>query len=331
MSKINFTSIKVQQIIVVSSVVLFAIKITAYFYTNSIAVLTDALESIVNVVASFIGLYSLILSSKPRDEDHPYGHRKVEFISSAIEGILIAIAGVLIIYESIINLTHPHILANLNVGIVLITISALVNYMLGRWCKKAGAQNSSPVLVGTGAHLQSDTYSTVGLIIGIVIIKLTHLVWLDSVVASVFAIVIIYSGYKIIRKSISGIMDESDMEVVDKIITILNTHRNNNWIDVHNLRVIDYAGFYHVDCHLTVPYYLNINEGHALMDELTDVLKNEFENSIEFFIHIDGCIEKQCSLCAIKNCSVRKTEFISKFEWTQKIILSNAKHILNEK
>ena len=328
MKKTNFSTKHIQQIIVVAAIILFIIKIGAYYLTNSVAVLTDALESIVNVVASLIGLYSIILSSKPRDENHPYGHRKIEFISSAIEGILIAIAGVVIIYESIINLLHPHQLANLDLGILLIAFSAIVNYVLGWWCKIHGTKNASPVLIGTGVHLQSDTYSTIGLIVGIIILKLTDLFWLDSAVAILFAFIIIFSGYKILRRSLSGIMDESDLKVVEKIIELLNKNRKPTWIDVHNLRVIDYAGFYHVDCHLTVPYYLNINEGHAIMDELTDVLKNGFENNIEFFIHIDGCIEQQCVLCQVNNCNYRKSDFAANFPWTQKTLLSNAKHTL---
>ncbi|MEQ1734409.1 MAG: cation diffusion facilitator family transporter [Bacteroidia bacterium] len=329
MKKNSFSTIRIQQIIVVSAVFLFVIKIAAYYYTNSVAVLTDALESIVNVVASIIGLYSIILSSKPRDEDHPYGHRKVEFISSAIEGVLIALAGFIIIYEAIINFLHPHALGNLDIGIVLVALSAVINYVLGWWCKINGKKNNSPVLMSTGAHLQSDTYSTIGLIVGIIIIKFTNYAWIDSGVAILFSFIIIFSGYKIIRKSLSGIMDEADAEVVDKIIAIVNNNRRANWIDIHNLRVIDYAGFYHVDCHLTIPYYLNIKQGHAIMDELTDVLKNEFENNIEFFIHIDGCIATQCSLCNVSNCSYRSQPFVTNFTWTQKIILSNAKHVLH--
>ncbi|MBC7411604.1 MAG: cation transporter [Bacteroidia bacterium] len=324
-----FSTIRIQQIIVVSAVLLFILKIVAYYLTQSVAVLTDALESIVNVVASIIGLYSIILSSKPRDEDHPYGHRKVEFISSAIEGVLIAIAGFIIIYHAILNFLHPHTLANLDIGIVLVALSAIINYVLGWWCKANGKKNSSPVLMSTGEHLQADTYSTLGLIVGIIIIMNTNYTWIDSVVAILFSFFIIFSGYKIIRKSLSGIMDEADAEVVNKIITIVNKNRSVNWIDIHNLRVIDYAGFYHVDCHLTIPYYLTIKEGHIIMDELMDLLKNEFENNIEFFIHIDGCIATQCSLCSVSKCSYRSQPFVRNFIWTKKIILANTKHTLN--
>lgn len=127
-----------QKLLVVVSVVLFAIKIIAWLLTGSVAILTDALESTVNVIAGFIGLYSVILSSKPKDREHPYGHGKVEFISSAIEGILISIAGIIIIVEAYDNLQHPHTLKQLDYGLLLVAITALVNYIVGHLCVKKG-------------------------------------------------------------------------------------------------------------------------------------------------------------------------------------------------
>jgi len=321
-------TIRLQRILVIVSVALFVIKMLAWILTGSVAILTDALESTVNVVAGFIGLYSIILSAKPKDKEHPYGHGKVEFISSAIEGILITIAGLVIIYEAIRNLWTPHELKQLSWGLILVAFSAIINFVVGHICVQKGRKENSPILIASGSHLKSDTYSSLGLIVGIVLLLVTGYHWIDSIAALVFACIIILTGYKIIRKSVSGMMDEIDTEIVKEIVTVLNKHRDTNWIDIHNMRVIDYAGFYHIDCHLTVPYYINIDEGHEILDSLTDMLKEHFKNKVEFFVHIDGCIQTQCSLCSIQPCLKRSASFSKQLIWTEEMILSNQKHQL---
>jgi cation diffusion facilitator family transporter len=324
-------SIKIQKLLVAVSVLLFIIKIVAWKLTGSVAILTDALESTVNVIAGFIGLYSIVLSSKPKDKEHPYGHGKVEFISSAIEGTLISIAGMIIIYEALDNLIHPHELKKLDHGLILIAITALVNYFVGFYCVKKGKANNSPILVASGSHLKSDTYSTIGLLVGLLFVIITGYKWIDSLAALVFAFMIIFTGYKIIRKSISGIMDEKDAEIIDEIVDVLNKNRNRNWIDIHNIRVINYAGFYHIDCHLTVPYYINVNEAHFILDSLTDIINEHFQNRVEFFIHVDGCLSSQCPICNLPNCEKRSMQFVKTIDWTHQNIISNQKHRLDEK
>lgn len=324
----NKTSpVQTQKLLVAISVVLFVVKMLAWILTGSVAILTDALESTVNVIAGFVGLYSLIVSSRPKDQDHPYGHGKVEFISSAIEGTLILVAGALIIYEAILNLWHPHALKKLDYGLILVGSTAVLNYILGHYCERKGQKEKSPILISSGVHLKSDTYSTLGLLLGIALLWFTGYNWIDSAVAILFALLIMYSGYRILRKSVSGIMDEQDDDIIAEIVAVLNEHRQARWIDVHNMRVINYAGFYHIDCHLTVPYYFNVNEGHQVLDTLTSTLTAHFQDKVEFFIHIDGCIPtEQCSICKIENCSVRQSAFVELLPWTPDNILSNQKH-----
>ncbi len=176
-------NLRTQRWVVTVAVILFILKIVAYFLTHSVAILTDALESTVNVIAGFIGLYSLYVAAKPRDEDHPYGHGKAEFLSAAVEGTLILIAGLIIIYESISNFIHPRALQKLDFGIILVAITALINFVVGGISIKRGKKNDSLALVASGKHLQSDTWSTLGIIFGLILIRFTGLIWLDSVVA----------------------------------------------------------------------------------------------------------------------------------------------------
>ena len=300
----------------------------AWYLTGSVAILTDALESIVNVVAGLIGIYSLYVSAKPKDEDHPYGHGKVEFISAAVEGTLITVAGMLIIYEAMVNLIHPHNIQKLDYGIILVAGTALINFVTGTICLRTGIKNNSLALIASGRHQRTDTYSTLGIITGLVLIYLTKLIWLDSVVAIIFAVIIIFTGYKIVRTSIAGIMDETDMLLLRRLVDLLNKERKENWIDLHNLRIIKYGSTLHMDCHLTVPWYLNVLEAHAEIEELGHLVKNEYGEAVELFVHSDGCQEFSCRICSKKDCLVRLHDFEQRIQWTIENIARDSKHRL---
>jgi cation diffusion facilitator family transporter len=322
-------NIKIQRWVAILSVVLLVVKLAAYFITHSVAVLTDALESIVNVVAGFIGLYSLTVSARPRDEDHPYGHGKAEFLSASIEGSMIFIAGIMILYKSVDTLIHPRQIHELDTGILLIGIAAVVNFIMGSICIRTGKKNNSLALVASGRHLQSDTYSTIGILVGLTLIYFTRVNWIDSVVAIVFGILILYTGYKIVRSSIAGIMDEADRELLQQMVNLLNKNRRVNWIDLHNLRIIKYGSLLHLDCHLTVPWYLNVNEAHAEIEALGELVRKEFGNALELFVHSDGCLEFSCRICDKLDCPVRKHNLEKKVLWTVENISSDHKHTVD--
>ena len=319
-------NLRVQRWVVFVAILLFIIKIVAYFLAHSIAILTDALESTVNVIAGFIGFYSLYVSAKPRDRDHPYGHGKAEFLSSAIEGVLIIIAGLVIIYEATNKLLNPSHLHQLHYGITLIVLSAIINYVMGFIAIRKGKKNKSLALESSGRHLQSDTYSTLAIIAGLVLIYFTKLEFIDSIVAILMACIIIFIGYRITRKSIAGIMDEADLKILTELVELLNRHRRPNWIDVHNLRVIKFGSVLHVDCHLTVPWYLNVLEAHKETEALTRLIRNKFGEMMEFFVHVDGCIEPSCPICSKDDCQERLHPFQEKINWTLENLISDKKH-----
>lgn len=321
-------NLKIQRLVVVVGLVLFSMKILAWYITSSVSILTDALESTVNVVASFVGLYSLILSAKPRDVEHPYGHGKVEFISAGIEGTLITVAGLVIIYEAINNLRHPHEIGSLDYGILLVAGAAAVNFGVGYVAVKRGNKNNSLALIASGKHLQSDTYSSLGIIAGLVLMRLTGWAWVDSVVALIFAFVIIFTGIKIVRSSVAGIMDEADSELLDKAVALLNERREENWVDIHNLRIIKYGSVLHLDFHLTVPWYLNVHEAHTEVDKIDRLVKEKFGESVEMFVHTDGCLDFSCQICSKHDCPERKAAFVKRLEWEVGNISSNLKHRL---
>ncbi len=328
MLKKSRQNIRVQLLIVCIAIILFFIKIFAWYRTGSVAILTDALESIVNVVSAFIGLYSLYISAKPKDRNHPYGHGKIEFISASVEGVLILLAGIFIIYESIQRLIIPKQIQELDIGLILIVISAVVNYAAGKLAIHRGKTNHSAALSASGKHLITDTYSTIGIILGLALLYLTGWYWIDSVTAMLFGVLIITSGYKILRESLGNIMDEYDTQLITSMIGALNLQRRDNWVDLHNLRIIKYGSLLHVDCHLSLPWYFNVIEAHQEVDNLEQKVAEVCGENVELFVHVDACQDFSCSLCVKEDCEVRKSPLISRMEWTLENVISEERHRL---
>jgi len=290
--------------------------------------LSDALESIVNVLAGAIGLYSLYVASKPKDKEHPYGHGKAEFISAAFEGSLIIAAGLIIFYESISAIFKPSELHSLENGLWVLLVTAFLNLFAGLIAKRMGTKNKSLALISSGQHLILDSFTTFAVSIGIGIVLLTNITGIDAILAILMSFWIIYNGYKIIRASLAGIMDEADLALLEEVVSELNKNRNVQWVDLHNLRVIKYGSLMHIDCHLTVPWFLNVNEAHQVVEEFTNLIKNKFGASIEFFVHTDGCMSYSCPICLAENCAQRKAPFEQKLDWTIENVLSDLKHQL---
>jgi cation diffusion facilitator family transporter len=307
-------------------IILMFIKGAAWVITGSNAILSDALESIVNIFAGAFALFSLILAARPKDLNHPYGHGKIEFLSATIEGSMIAIAGVFIVLKAIYNLFFPDTIHALNVGMALTVIAGFVNGAMGYALLKRGQKVHSITLISGGKHLLSDAWSTLGLIIGLALILFTDLIWIDNAVAILFGGYILYTGVRILRKSIAGIMDEVDFEVLQPLMQQINEHRSERWIDLHNLRVIRYGSTLHIDCHMTLPWYLNVKEAHEEADRIEKEVHHSGGMPLEWFVHIDPCHEGSCKICTIQNCNVRLHPFEHKIVWNASNLLQNRNH-----
>jgi cation diffusion facilitator family transporter len=318
--------IRIQRYIAFLSVVLFLAKLWAWYLTHSVAILTDALESTVNVITGFIGLYSVLLAAKPRDTNHPYGHGKAEFISSAVEGALIGIAGLFIIYEAVAQLLHPQEIKELNIGIIITVVAGAINCAFGIYAVRIGKKNRSLTVEAAGQHLLSDAYSTLAIVIGLVLLLFTGWEWLDSAIAIVFSLFIIYTGYKVLRRSLAGIMDEADETLLKNVVHILQQNRKPQWIDLHNLRVIQYGDVLHVDAHMTLPWYYRVADAEKEIRSLEHLIQEHFGGKVELFIHIDGCMPYSCKLCAIENCPVRQESFKGQIQWNLENVWANHKH-----
>lgn len=304
--------LKVQKRIVLVSFVILIAKFIAYYVTHSVGVLTDALESIVNVVAGAVSLYSLHLAMQPQDRNHPFGHGKIELISASSEGILIIIAGIMIIYEAVKRLLFPVEIQKLDIGIYIIAFSGVINYLLGTYSIRTGKKHNSVALVAGGKHLHSDTYSTIGLVIGLLALFFTKISWIDSALALLFGGIIIFTGISILRQTITGLVDHADEQLLGEMVTVLNENRQSEWIDIHNTKIIKSGNYLYIDCDLTVPWYYTVEAGHNLGSQLKDVLNQKYGNRIQLTIHIDPCNITQtckCEKCMLVKCPHRQKPF----------------------
>ncbi len=320
MSKAADDNFEFQKIIVVLGFTLMAIKFIAYALTGSVAILTDAMESIVNVVAACIGMYALYLSAQPADRSHPFGHGKIEIISSAIEGTMIMVAGGLIILESAQSFLNPGVVSSLDIGLVLVAIAAIANYAVGRAAIRKGHKNRSPALEASGRHLCSDTYSSIGIIIGLMVVYATQLMgvdawWLDPAIAAVFGFIILYTGAHVIKKSADDTMDRADEDLISEMTDIINEYRHDDWIDVYNLRLIKYGPKIFVDMKVVFPRGMTLEEEAIEKREIDEAVMAKYGDSVETSINPIPCSEFNCRHCQ-RNCFERAMPFESELEWT---------------
>ncbi len=301
-------------------------KFGAYFLTASNFVLTDAAESIVNVIASSFAFYSIYLSALPRDENHPYGHGKVEFFSVFIEGALIGIAGCVIIVKSVYSFFFPNIIHDLFTGAIIIGITGAVNGALGYYMIRKGKELRSMTLDADGRHLLADTVTSGGLVVGLLLIEFTGILWLDSALSILVGLYIVYSSYKLVRKSVGGLMDEADFQVVTDIINVLSEKRREAWIDVHNLRAQKYGHELHIDCHMTLPSYFDLNTVHTEISLVDKMINKDMGIKTELFIHADPCLPDCCHYCSMPNCPIRSEAQTETIAWTLEKVVRNKKH-----
>jgi len=295
---------------------MLAIKTSAYFLTNSAAIFSDALESVVHIAATAMALYSVILSSRPPDDSHPYGHGKIEFVSAGIEGTLIVIAAVGIIYEAVHGLTTGRVLVELDVGIYLTLGASVINLALGWFLIKRGRATDSITLIADGKHVLTDSYTSFGVVAGLGLVKLTGFELLDPIVAIIVAANILRSGYELVRISIGGLMDESDAETLALIRDVVNKYRTPEWIDLHHLRVIRSGRMRHVNFHLAIPFYWNVARAHAFEKEITSQISESLGGGSQVLIHLDPCKPNLCRMCQVDPCLERKSQCDSGQHWT---------------
>lgn len=293
----------------VIGVLVLGIKFWAYWMTRSQAIFSDALESIVNVVAAAIGIAVIRLASKPADKDHPYGHGKIEFFSAAFEGGLITFAAIVICVEIAKSATSGSEIRELDSGLIISAVAGLINLVLGLYLKNVGTKQSSIALKASGQHLISDFLTTVAVVVGIFLIKFTGLLWIDSVVAGVIAIQLGFTGLRLVSTSVGGLMDAEDKSLIGQIGALFDKHLISGIIRIHHTRVIRSGRYYHVDAHVVVPEFWNVMTAHDETQRFSQQIFNSNSFEGEFHFHIDPCQRAYCRACDLENCPVRAIPF----------------------
>ena len=312
----------------VVSVGLLAIKFYAYHLTHSQAVLTDALESIINVFTSGFAFYSLYLAELPKDENHPYGHGKIEYLSVGFEGALIVMAGAYILYSATLGLMHPHPVGRADWGVLLMAITAAVNLGVGLMLVRSGKRLKSVALVGDGQHLYIDALTSIVSAVALVLVAATGIVRFDAGAALLLGGFILVNGGRMLRRSVSGLMDETDTAIVAEVIVELQAQRRAPWIDVHNLRVQRYGANLHIDCHMQMPYYFTLEQVHTQLHDIEELIRARFAVEVEMFVHADPCTFAACSLCLMPDCPVRQHPFRHAIIWDLRNAVRNERHRL---
>jgi len=301
-------------------IVLLIIKFLGYYLTNSTAILSDALESIVNVVTALTALFAIHVSARPADENHPYGHGKIEFFSSGFEGLLIGIAGIIIIYKAIESLLLKPEVVKLTLGLILITIAGIVNGLLGWYLIKKGDITKSATLTGSGYHVLSDAYTSFGVIIGLLLVKITGLWWLDPITAGVIGLQITWHSYGLIKESTDRLMDSADPKTLNKVSKLLENNRQSEWIAPHRLRAWYSGPDLFLDLHLIMPYYWSLKDVHLAEHQIHDILEQAFTEPVEVIVHTEPCMPECCHICSMEGCPVRQHPQIEKLDWDLKLL-----------
>ncbi len=297
--------------------IMFFLKIFAFIVTGSSAILSDAIESIVHIFATSVAFISLLISLRPPDESHPYGHGKIEYFSAGFEGGLIIIAAASIIFFAVEDLIFGVELQKLDVGAVLIFAASMINLGLGLFLIKIGKRTNSLILEADGKHILTDSITSIAVLVSIIIVMITGFKILDPIIAIVVALNIVVTGYKLVRQSFRGLMQERDEELIEKIIPALNKIRQDDFIEIHKLRAWSAGNYHYVDFHLIIPSFYSIEKSHSIQTYLTESLRQNLNANLQTMIHFDPCKPSYCTYCSKKDCEIRKAAFNSHIEWTK--------------
>jgi cation diffusion facilitator family transporter len=300
------------------------LKFYAFYLTGSSAVLSDALESIINVVASAFALISVVIGARPPDRTHPYGHGKIEYFSAGFEGALIIIAALGIFKLGILRILEPEPITGLDLGLAVLMAAGAANLALGWGLVKSGRKSSSIAVIADGRHILADVYSTAAVIAGLVAVRVTEMLWIDGAVACLVGIYISFSGTALVRKSFSALMDASDERLLERISDLIERKRKDVWIDIHQLRAWRAGDIVHIDLHLILPRDLTLEEAHAEAKGLEESLVERFDGRASVLIHTDPCTDPDCPVCRKYACGIRSQEYRGRTLWNKDTLVLKA-------
>jgi len=304
------TRLRVVSISIGAGLCILGLKYVAYLISGSTALLSDAIESVVNVVAAVFALGAVIFAEKPADREHPYGHGKIEHFSAAFEGGLIALAAVMIWWEAIsalhAQLSGTFHMKELGKGLIINVIAGSMNGLLGLFLLHMGKKHRSRAIEADGHHVLSDFWTTLGIGAALLLVKFTGILWLDPVMAMVVGTLLAITGFKLVRSSSQALLDMEDPILLKQLIEVINRVRPADVIAIHELRTLRAGRYTHVDIHMVIPEFYTINRGHDLADDFGKRVIAEANLEGELHTHVDPCQRAWCRQCGVEPCAVRQ-------------------------
>ena len=289
---------------------LLIVKFWVYSRTESQAIFSDACESIVNVMAALVALSVLKYAGRPADRDHPYGHGKVEFFSAAFEGGLIFCAALVILWQAVEAFSVGAMPRELDFGLLMTFAAGAVNGLLGWFLISYGNRHGSPALSADGHHVLSDFWTSIGVVLGLLAVRITGLAWLDPAIAAVMMVWLLITGWRIVKRAIGGLLDAEDPALLQEVVEQLSKRVGNGVIRLHHLRVIRSGSFRHISAHLVVPEFWSVQRAHDVAEELAADLERELPGPADIDFHTDPCERFWCAMCDLEECSVRQQPFV---------------------
>jgi cation diffusion facilitator family transporter len=312
------------------SILVLALKVKAYYVTNSAAVLSDALETVVNVVTAVVALFAVKLAAAPADSNHPYGHGKMEYFSAAFEGGLIFFAALAILFNGVTALLNKSEISNYLEGALYSSIATLFNLATGIYLLYIGKRNKSEALKASGKHILADVVTTLGVFISLGLVYLTKEPRIDAGISLLIGLLLGFEAYKVVRTNSGALLDEADANLVEMLSCALEKNRKPALIDIHHLRMIRSGNFHHIDAHMVVPEFYDIKTVHDISHDFEKAVVTEYEFDGEFAFHTDPCMQMYCSVCSVKDCPVRQADFKYLKPWTSQHIVTGPQYSKEE-
>ncbi len=300
----------------VMAISICGVKFIGYYLTDSAAILSDALESINNIFTALFALFSVRQSFKHSDRDFLYGRGRIEYFSAGFEGALIGVAGLLILNESVPRLLRGSVPMALEQGLLLVTLAALLNGLLGWYLIRTGRKHHSAALVADGVHVMTDLVTSIVVLIALGLVALTGWDWLDPLVACALGLWLLWTGFRIARTSFFHLMDRISPDLLERVVRALRENRRPDLIYPHRLRVREIGQRLFIDLHCFVPRYFTVEQTHALETGFAADVQATLGQDLDFLMHIDPCRSDHCLLCPRPACAVRGTPQVRQVAWT---------------
>lgn len=269
------------------SILSLTAKASGFLFTGSTTALSDALESIIHIVAVSFVYYGFLLSSKPADEKHLYGHERIEFLSVGIEGAVIILAGLSIIYESVTHYIYGHEITNIISGVIFLSAAGLINFMLGRYLVKVGQQEQNMMVISNGRHTLTDVWTSMGAVTTLLIIKFTGWIVLDALVGFLLALYIMFEGFKLLRYSVDGLMDSKNPQADQAITKILSQPLPGSMTSFHHLRHRTTGSTTWIELHAIFETGIDLKKAHEDATLLERRLIDALDGDVIVTIHLE--------------------------------------------